>query len=270
MNWPDFLALGFMRNAFATGTAVAIAGSLVGYFVVLRRQTFTAHALGNIGFAGAAGAQLVGFSPLGGLVVTTLAAAVWLTFVGARLSERDLGVGMLLMLALGLGVLFLNIYSANANAALGILFGSVLGIGERQMWVAIGVSVLVVVLLAILFRPLRIVTINEDFARAHGVPVELVTLAFMLTLALSIAVAVPVIGALLTFAIFVGPPAAAQAWTRRVGTGLALSVVLAVVQVWLGLLASYYVDYPATTWIAGLSFAVYLASRIGRPMGAAA
>ncbi|MDA3919088.1 MAG: metal ABC transporter permease [Salinisphaera sp.] len=260
MIWPAPLDMAFMRHAFAAGTCISIAGSVVGYFVVLRRQAFAAHALSNVGFAGAAGASLVGFDPMLGLFVFVLAAALLMAVAGEDIGHRDISVGMILMFSLGLGVLFVNLYSANANAAIGILFGSVLGISTGQLELTAGVSLLVVLLLAAMFRPLRFASLNPAAARASGVPVSLISTLFLLILAATAAISVPVIGALLSFAIFVGPAAAAQAWTGRLGTGIALTIVLALVETWGGLWFSYYVNVPATSCIASLSFMFYAAS----------
>ncbi|AWN15769.1 metal ABC transporter permease [Salinisphaera sp. LB1] len=257
MNWPVFLDMAFMRHAFAAGTCVAIAGSAIGYFVVLRRQAFAAHALANVGFAGAAGASLIGADPMLGLFVFVFGAAAVMHLGGTELGERDVSVGMILMFSLGLGILFVNLYSANANAAIGILFGSLYGVNATQLAITAGVSLAVVGALAVLFRPLRFASLNPDSARARGIPVALIGLLFLLLLAAMAAVTVPVIGALLSFAIFVGPAAAAQAWTKRVASGLALTVVLSLAETWSGIVASYYINLPASSAIAGSSFAVY-------------
>ncbi|MGN8199847.1 metal ABC transporter permease [Salinisphaera sp. RV14] len=257
MSWPVFLDMAFMRHAFAAGTCVAIAGSAIGYFVVLRRQAFAAHALANVGFAGAAGASLIGADPMLGLFVFVFGAAAVMHLGGTELGERDVSVGMILMFSLGLGILFVNLYSANANAAIGILFGSLYGVNATQLAITAGVSLAVVGALAVLFRPLRFASLNPDSARARGIPVALIGLLFLLLLAAMAAVTVPVIGALLSFAIFVGPAAAAQAWTKRVASGLALTVVLSLAETWSGIVASYYINLPASSAIAGSSFAVY-------------
>ena len=262
MNWPAPLDMAFMRHAFVASTCIAIAGSAIGYFVVLRRQAFAAHALANVGFAGAAGASLLGLNPMLGLFIFVIAAALLMAVAGEQLGDRDISVGMILMFSLGLGILFVNLYSANADAAIGILFGSVLGIDTAQVQLTAVVSLAVTLLLIAMFRPLRFASINASAARARGVPVTAISTLFLLVLAAATAVSVPVIGALLSFAIFVGPAAAAQAWTGRVATGLGLTVGLALIETWGGLTASYYVNVPAASCIAAISFFLYAASRL--------
>lgn len=264
MMLPEFLRYDFMQNAFLATTIIALMGSLVGYFVVLRRQAFGSHALSNIGFAGAAGASLIGAEPMVGLLVFVLGAALLMAWSGRNVGERDVSVGMILMFSLGLGALFINLYSANANAAIGILFGSVFGIDASQIrWITI-TSLIVLAGLVAIFRPLRFSSLNPDAARARGIPVSLIDTLFLLLLGACAAIAVPVIGSLLSFAIFIGPAAAAQAWSGRVATGLALTALLALGESLGGLIISYYANLPASSCIAALSFGLYAFSRLSR------
>ncbi|WP_110669721.1 metal ABC transporter permease [Salinicola halophilus] len=261
---PEFLQFAFMRHAFVATTAIALMGSLVGYFVVLRRQAFASHALSNIGFAGAAGASLIGAEPMLGLLVFVMGAALVMALTGREMGERDISVGMILMFSLGLGALFINLYSANANAAIGILFGSVFGIDADQIrWIVV-VSLVLLGGLATLFRPLRFASLNPEAARARGIPVRTIDTLFLLLVGAAAAIAVPVIGSLLSFAIFIGPAAAAQAWCPRIGAGLALTAALALTQSLGGLVLSYYANLPASSCIGALSFGCYALSRLTR------
>ena len=252
------LEYAFMRQALLAASSIGAAAGAVGYFVTLRRQTFADHALSHVGFAGAAGAVVLGLSAYLGLFVFTLAAGLALALAGARLRQRDVGIGMVLMFALGLGVLFLSLYTRNAQAAMSMLFGSIVGISASQARLSLLVAGASVLGLALLYRPLCLASLNPEMARTRGVPVALLDLLFALLLAATVAVAVPVIGALLIFAFLVGPPAAAQALTRRLGPGVLLSMLLGLGVAWAGLAASYAIGWPASTWIATLSFALYL------------
>jgi zinc/manganese transport system permease protein len=255
----------FMRHALAAGTAIAVVSATVGYFVTMRRQAFAAHALSHVGFAGAAGAILFGLDPYVGLFAITFLAALGLAWSGQRLSERDISVGMILMFALGLGVLFLNLYMENVNAAMAILFGSIVAVTIGQVWLSVGVAVGVMMLLTLIVRPLLYMSLNEEAAAGRGVPVRLLNAVFLGLLALTVSIAVPIIGALLIFALLVGPPAAAQWLSKNVFTGILLAIGLGVGETWAGIGCSYYFGYPASTWIASLSFFVYLGATFVGP-----
>src|SRR5271167_3016508 len=102
----------FMRTAFAASGVAAILAGTVGYFLVLRGQTFAGHALSHVGFTGATGAILLGISPLAGLVAITVLGGIGMGLLGERLQERDVAIGMVLSLALGFGMLFLHFFTA--------------------------------------------------------------------------------------------------------------------------------------------------------------
>lgn len=256
------LDYGFMRHAYLAGGSIAVLGAAVGYFVILRRQAFAAHALSHVGFTGAAGAILLGISPLLGLFGFTLATGLALALLGHRVRQRDVGIGMVLMFALGLGVLFLNLYTRNAQAAMSILFGSIVGVSAEQAGLSLLLAVAGLLALAVMYRPLALASLDPEGAAARGIAVRRLDVLFLLLVAVAVALAVPIIGALLIFAFLIGPPAAAQALTRSMGAGIALAMLLGLAITWVGLAAAYAVGYPASTWIAGLSFLVYLAARL--------
>src|SRR5206468_5285511 len=149
----------FMRTAFAAGGLVALAAGAVGFFLVLRNLTFAGHALSHVGFAGAAGSILLGVNALWGLLAFTLAAGIAMGLLGERLRGRDVAVGIVLSLALGLGVLFLYLNTAGPTQATAILFGNVLGVSLEAAWALVGLSVVSLVALGFVSRPLLFATL---------------------------------------------------------------------------------------------------------------
>lgn len=251
-------AYDFMANAFAAASIVAVVAGAVGYFLVLRGQAFAGHALAHVGFTGATGAVLVGLSPLWGLVLLTLAAGVGMGFLGERVGERDVAVGMVLTLALGFGLLFLNFFTAHATEATALLFGNILGVDAATIWTLLGLGVLSLAGLAAISRPLLLASLQPELAEARGVPMRLVSVLFLAVVALAVAECVQVVGVLLVFALMVGPAAAAQRWTGRVLPGIGLAVVLALADAWLGLALADRTDWPVSFCISLLSAATFL------------
>src|SRR5579863_3283326 len=142
----DLLSHQFVQNAFIAGTVIAIVSAIIGYFVVIRAQAFAGHALSHIGFAGATGAALLGVSSLTGTFIFTIVAALGMGMFGKRIQGRDVEIGMILSFALGLGVLFLKLYTTNANEAVSILFGSILSVTSYDLLLSI-ISALVTLFL---------------------------------------------------------------------------------------------------------------------------
>ena len=206
----DMLSFTFMRNAFAAGTASAIVAGLIGYFVVLRESSFAAHAISHIGFAGAAGAVLLGLSPVLGVAVLSLAASGAMGLLGQRLRGRDVVIGLVMAASLGLGYLFISLYTGNAQNAYSILFGQIFGITTGAVLITIGTSVIVLAVLTAIFRPLLFASLDEEVAQARGVRVRAIGIGFMLLMALAVSEAVQVSGVLLIFALLVAPGAVAE------------------------------------------------------------
>jgi len=243
----------FMQNAFAAAGIAAIVSGLVGYFLVLRGQTFAGHALGHIGFAGATGAVLIGVAPIWGLVGLTVAAGVVMGVFGERISGRDVAIGVVLALALGFGLLFLHYYTAFATQATALLFGNVLAVDRSTIGTLLGLAVVTLAGLVAIMRPLIFASLQPELAEAKGVPLNFVSVAFLVIVALAVSESVQIVGILLVFALMVGPPATAQRLVTGLWSGVALSAVLALAEAWLGIVIAYHTDWPVSFCIATLS-----------------
>lgn len=262
-DWVNLWQHEFVQNAFIGGGIVAILCAIIGYFVVLRAQAFAGEALADIGFAGAAGAAVLGIGSLLGTIGLTLLAALGMGALGERIRGRDIEIGMVLSGALGLGVLFLSIYSrtgSNATTSVSVLFGSILSVTRTDIWVSLGTALCSLCILALIFRPLLFASIDPEVASARGVPVRLLSIIFLLLLALATAEAVLVIGALLVFALLVAPAATAEQITQRPRTAILLSVLLGVAYTWIGLILAFVGTgrhLPASFYISALAAASY-------------
>jgi zinc/manganese transport system permease protein len=254
----------FMRTAFAASGMAAVLAGTVGFFLVLRGQTFAGHALSHVGFTGATGAVLFGLSPLAGLVGFTFLSGIGMGLFGEKLAERDVAIGMMLSLALGLGLLFLHFYTTGATQAAALLFGNVLGVDESALMTLALLSIGSLVALAIIVRPLVFASLQGELAEARGVPVRSVSTAFLAIVGIAVAECSQIVGVLLVFTLMVGPAAAAQNLSRRLWAGVALAAALALAEAWGGLTLAYYTDWPTSFWITALSGLVYLLSLAAR------
>ena len=258
-DWPDVLASPFMRHALLGGSLVAIAAGLLGYFVITRQNAFAAHALAHIGFPGATGAILIGAPVTLGLAVFCVAGGVLIGLFGRRVTDREMATGTILALATALGVLFASLASANASTTTSVLFGNLLAISDDQLVVFTAFTVAVVGTLAVLARPLVFASVDPEVAEARGVPVRALGLAFVVLLALTITMAVQVVGTLLLFALVVTPAATALRLTARPPAVAALAVALALGSVWGGLVLSAMVNLPPSFFIVSLAVLAWLA-----------
>jgi zinc/manganese transport system permease protein len=250
----------FVQNAFLAGTIVALVTAVIGYFVVLRAQAFAAHGLSHMSFAGATGAVLCGISALVGMLTLTLLAALGMGALGERVRGRDVEIGMVLSFALGLGVLFLSLDTQYASATVSVLFGSILSVTRRDVLITLGCGMATLLLLALLFRPLLFASIDPEMAQARGVPVRLLSIVFLLLLAITVAEAVQVVGVLLVFALLIAPAASAECLMRQPFLAIALAMVLGLLFTWGGLALAFASHFPVSFYIATLASLTYFAS----------
>jgi zinc/manganese transport system permease protein len=256
----------FMVHAFEAGTIVAIVAGAIGYFVVLRSSSFAAHALSHIGFAGATGAVVLAINPIFGLLAFTLGSGVAIGALGNRVRGRDVTIGIVLAWTLGLGVLFISLYTGYATEAYALLFGEILGISTADVIVTIVAGAITIAALIAIYRPLLFASVDEELAGAKGVPVTALSIGFMAILAVAVTEAVQVVGVLLIFALIVTPAAIAVRFTSRPFAAIGIGVLLALAFTWTGLAIAYYSPHPVSFFITTLAFATYVGARLAEPL----
>jgi zinc/manganese transport system permease protein len=232
-SWLGIFEYAFMRNAFMAGTLVAVTAGIVGYFVVLRRLAFAGHALAHIGFAGATGAVFLNLNLFVGLAVFTTGAGIAMGILGDKVRGRDVAIGTVLALTMGLGNLFLSLSTKLAGEATSILFGDLLAISWTQVQLTLVFTVGTLLVMATIYRPLLFASVDPEVAETRGVPVRLLGVLFMVHLL-----------------------------TSRPEIGIVYAVGFAVASVWSGLLLAYQIPWPPSAFITLISFALYLGVRL--------
>ena len=261
MFW-ELLGEHFVHTALIAGAVVAVVSGAIGTFVVTRGLSFAVHAISELGFTGAAGALAIGVDPVLGMFAGSLLVGGVLGALSLKGSERDSSIGAVLAFGLGIGVLFLSLYQANATTATSLLFGSIFGVSNAQLRNLVIVGGIVLVALAALYRSLFFSSVDLEIAAARGVPLRALSVAIFLLLALTTAEAIQVVGVLLVLTLVITPAAAAQRLTGRPTLALLLSVAIALVSTEGGILLSLAKPWPTSFFIATISFAFYVAARI--------
>jgi len=254
----NYLGYEFVQNALIAGTLSAILGAIVGYFVIIRNAGFAAHALAHIGFAGAAGAAILGLSSLEGMLLLTVGSGLFMGAAGDKVHRNDLAIGMVLSMSLGLGTLFLSLYSSFAGQAKAILFGNIFGVSGNQIIEMVVLSLLSLAGLAVFSRRLLFASTQPRLAEARGLSLPGLSMAFMAVLAVSVTLASQIVGFLLVFTLVIAPAGIALRLCRSFWRGISLSVALGVAAVWIGILLDCVTGYPATFWITALFFILYI------------
>lgn len=258
-SFQDYGALvALLANSIAAGAVLGIVGGLVGVFVMQRDLAFAVHGVSELSFAGAAAALLFGGSVVAGSIGGALVAAVLIGLLGARARERNSIVGVLMPFGLGLGILFLSLYEGRSANRFSLLTGQIVSVSSPDLGWLIGISAVVLVVLVLIWNPLRFDSLDPVSAQARGLPTGVLGIVFMVLLGLVVAVAVHIIGALLVMALLVTPAAAAM----RVAAGPLsvplLAALFGFVAAVGGILLALAGPLPVSPYITTISFAIYL------------
>ncbi len=259
-DYGELLAL--LHNSVLAGAILGLVGGLIGVFVMMRDLTFAVHGISELSFAGASFALLIGVNVVIGSIGGSLVAALLIGVLGVRARDRSSVIGVLTPFGLGLGVLFLALYPGRSSNKFGLLTGQIVAVDDPQvLWLG-AISVLVLLALAVIWRPLMFASVDPDIAAARGVPVRALSPVFMLILGLTVAMAVQIVGALLVLSLLVTPAAAAMRVTASALWVPVLSVAFALVSSVGGILLALGGSVPISPYITTISFTIWVICRL--------
>jgi zinc/manganese transport system permease protein len=262
-DFSDYGALlTLVRNSLIAGAVLGVVGGLISIFVMARDLPFAVHGISELSFAGASAALLLGVNVVAGSIVGSLIAAAAIGALGVRARDRNSVIGVLMPFGLGLGVLFLALYQGRAANKFGILTGQVVAVDTPQMSWLIGTSAVVLIALAMMWRPLMFASLDPDVAAARGVPVRALSAVFMIVLGLAVALSVQIVGALLVLTLVCVPAAAAMRVTASPRLLPLLSVAFGVVSMVGGTLLALGGSVPISPYVTTISFLIYVTCRI--------
>ena len=250
-----------VQNSLIAGLLLGIMGGLIGVFVMTRDMSFAVHGISELSFAGAAIALLIGFNVALGATFGSIVAAIIIAIMGTRAKDRNSIIAVLMPFGLGIGILALALYEGRAANKFGLLTGQIIAVDDPQVIWLIATSLVVVIALLVVWRPLSFASLDSEVAEARGVPTKALGIIFMLLLALAVAASVQIVGALLVMTLLVTPAAAALRLTSSPLLVPILSMVFAVVAVVGGILLALGGGLPISPYVTTLSFAIYLAAR---------
>jgi zinc/manganese transport system permease protein len=266
MMFNSLMFTGLMANTWIAASIVAVIAGIIGFFAVLRGETFAAHAIPNGAFAGAAGAALLGVNVIWGLAAFAIAGALGIGALGSK-ARHDVVTALTLVLMLGAGALFVSWSSEYAEQAYSLLFGEVLGVASNELWPIAGIGLAAIAAIGLAFRRLMLTSAMPEVAEAQGVSVRGTEIYFLVVMALATSMTVPVVGALLMFSLMIGPAAAARSVTARPGVALALSVAIALAITWLSIALSYRTNWPLGFFVGVGGALFYLIGLAARELG---
>ncbi|MFM2354193.1 MAG: hypothetical protein RLZZ608_1599 [Actinomycetota bacterium] len=263
VDWATYVQLlALVQNSIIAAAVLGIVGGLIGVFVMQRDMAFAVHGISELSFAGAAAALLLGLNVVAGSIVGSLIAAALIGVLGAKARDRNSIIGVLMPFGLGLGILFLALYPGRSGNKFGLLTGQIISVDLPQLGLLIAISIVVLVALLVVWRPLTFDSLDPEVASARGVPGRALSVVFMTLLGLTVAVSVQIIGALLVLALLVTPAAAALRVSASPVLVPVLSMIFGFVSAVGGILLALGGSLPISPYITTISFAIYLVCRI--------
>jgi zinc/manganese transport system permease protein len=262
-NFADYgELLVLLQNSVIAGAVLGIVGGLIGVFVMSRDMAFAVHGISELSFAGASAGLLFGVGVVEGSLVGSLAAALLIGFLGAKSRDRNSIIAVLMPFGLGLGILCLALYPGRSANKFGLLTGQIVAVDDPRLNSLIAISIVVVIGLLIVWRPLTFASVDADVAAARGVPVGVLSIVFMLLLGLAVAVSVQVVGSLLVLSILVTPAAAALRVSSSPIVVPLLSMAFAVLSLVGGIMLALGGSVPISPYVTTISFTIYVVCRI--------
>jgi len=262
----NYLALPFAQNALLAGTLIAIICGVIGPFVIARQMAFAVHGAAELSFTGAAAGLVVAGNPIAGALMGSVVVAGLIGVLGEKPRERDSAIGVVLAAGLGLGVLLLSHYQGFASAATNILFGNIFGVSRGDLFLLVGLALVVLLAMMTIYRPLLFSSVDPELAKARGVPTRLLGILFLVLLAVTVTEAAQIVGTLLVLSLAITPAAAAQRIAAAPLAVTGVSIGIALVATDGGILLSLNgTTVPPTVFVTGLSFGLYVLARLIGP-----
>ncbi|MQA11380.1 MAG: metal ABC transporter permease [Pseudonocardiaceae bacterium] len=258
----ELLQLDFVRDALLAGAVVGLVAGVLGPLVVTRRMSFAVHGTSELAFTGAAAALLLGVGIGYGALAGAIAAALLLGLLGQRESDRDSVIGAVLAFGLGVGVFLLWLYPGRAQNKFGLLVGQIAAVDTTDLALLTGSAIVVLAVLAVIYRPLLFASVDPDVAVARGVPTGWLAPLFAVLIGVASAMGVQTVGALLVLALLITPAAAACRVTASPLRATLLAVVFAEVAMVGGILLSLAPGVPVSAFVTAIAFAIYVACRL--------
>ncbi|WP_034638828.1 metal ABC transporter permease [Desulfofalx alkaliphila] len=253
----DIFQYTFMCNAFIIGLVVAIICPLVGLFIVLRRMSLIADALSHISLAGVAAGLISGTNPVIGAALFAVGGGILIENLRQRYRNySELSIAIMLSTGVALAAILLGMGKGINAGVLSYLFGSIIVTDRFDVLIILVAGITVLLLIALLFKELYLISFDEETAQNSGIPVRAINIVFTASTALTIALAMRIVGILMVSSLMIIPVATALQLAKSFKSALWLSIILGIISVIIGLFLSFYLDLPPGGTIILLSVAI--------------
>jgi len=266
----------FLQNAFASGLIIGFIAPLLGVFIVVRRLSLIADALSHVTLAGIAGSLYLSQSVGALALLNPLYLGIVASVTGSLFIERlrrlykhyeELAIPIIMSAGLGFGAIFISLAEGFSSDLFSYLFGSVSAVSRQDLWIIIGIALIVIVFLSLFFKELFVLSFDEEYAKASGLPAKWIHVLFMIVTALVIAGSMRIVGILLVSSLMTLPVAAAMRISKSFKQAILLSVIFGELSVIIGLVSAFYLDLAPGGTIVVTSIIILLLTIFSKKIG---
>ncbi|MFP4123334.1 metal ABC transporter permease [Coleofasciculus sp.] len=251
----------FMQNALLAGLLISIASGIIGSFVVVNRIVFIAGGIAHAAYGGVGMGFFLGFNPVLGASAFSLMAALTMGWVQRKTQLRqDTVIGMLWAIGMAIGVIFIDLTPGYTSNLSSYLFGSILAVPRRDLWIMLALNIIIVILVALFYKELLAISFDETFATVRNVPVNGLYLMLMGIIALTAVMLMQVVGIILLIALLSMPAAIANLYVKDLKKMMLLASLLCMIFTTAGLWLSYVLNFTSGATIVLCAAIAYLAS----------
>lgn len=264
MDFLDLFSHGFIQRALVAGCFIAVLCSVLGTFLVLRRLSLIGDGLAHVTFGGVAVGLLFGAYPFYMAVPIVMASALGIIKLidKARL-YGDAAIGIVSSLGIAGGILIASAAGGFNIDLFSYLFGNILAISRVEVWTSVLLCFCLIVVIALYYHELLAITFDEESAKASGIKTTRINHILVLLTALTVVLAMKVVGIMLVSALLIIPPVTALQFARGFKTTIIISCLTGIVAVMAGVAISFVLDLPAGASIVIVSFGIFLVSFLG-------
>ncbi|GEK91635.1 metal ABC transporter permease [Alkalibacterium kapii] len=255
----EMFLYGFMQRAFQASVLISLIAPMLGLFLILRRQSLMADTLSHVSLAGVALGLLLGYDPtwMNILVVVVVAGILeYLRKVYRTYSEISIAILMSGGMAVALVLMGLNDSGATVSIQQ-FLFGSIVTISVQQVWMLLVLTLLIIILYSVFRKAMYTLTFDEETAYTAGLPIQFMSVMFNILTGVTIALIMPIVGALLVSAILILPAAISIRLSKSFNGVIFIGIVVALFGMIMGLVGSYYLGTPPGATITLIYIAVF-------------
>jgi len=265
INMIEILQYGFIQNAFLGGVMIALVCALIGVFLVPRRLSLLGDGIAHIAFGGIALGILFGINPIISAVIVALIFAFFIDkLITTKNIYADSLIAVFLSLGVGLGLIIISLKGGFNKDLFSYLFGSILTLSANDLILIAFLSIFTLAFFIYNYRSLLLITLNQDIAKTKGIKIGLINLGFMLCTAVAVVIGIRAVGIVLISALIVIPYLSASRISNSLINSTILASIIAVISVFIGIIASFYFNLPTGATIVVFLCMVFLSTLISR------